>query len=143
MIAGLANGMLALLLVKLCFNDMFHVAGFTGKDNPGPRPELDDIIRRSGMQEFEYTWFPPSEEVPKRRVYPYTRQRDVNQYSIVLTRTASACTIKLYENLEGWKRKLRATWTGVEKTECDRKFEQITETVRQVIFEHKAGLKLR
>jgi len=54
-----------------------------------------------------------------------------------MMRTDGSCTIKLYENLEGWKKKLRATWTGLEKVECDRKFEEVIETVVQVRFEEK------
>lgn len=101
-------------------------------------PEVADIIRKSGMREY----VPPpmwltEEPYRKRREPVYTRTRDIGHYTVQMTRTDSTCVIKLYENLEGWRRKLRATWSGFDKPECDRKFEQVVEAVIQVRFEYK------
>jgi len=75
----------------------------------------------------------------KRRGPVSTRTRNVGHYSIVMTRTDGTCMIKLYENLEGWRRKLRAIWSGFDVYECGKKFEQVVEAVIQVRFEYKMG----
>jgi len=111
------------------------------KGNPGnPDGITSDIISRAGLKEYEYRYFPPPEEERKPRVYAYTRRRTIGSYEVRMTRTDDSCTIKLYEFLPGWKRKLRATWTGIGIAECDRKFLEVVETVIQVRFEHKTQL---
>ena len=106
-------------------------------------PQMGDIIRRAGLQEYEYRYFPPSVSERPHRVYPYMRTREINVYTIQMTRTVGACQIKVYENLAGGRRKLRATWSGMEKAECEKKFEAISETVRQVVFEYKTDMVRR
>jgi len=111
------------------------------KHNPGnPDGITSDIIERAGLKEYEYRYFPPPEEERKPRVYAYTRRRTIGSYEVRMTRTDDSCMIKLYEFLPGWKRKLRATWTGIGIPECDRKFLEVVETVIQVRFEHKTRL---
>jgi len=151
MINNLASGMLALMVAKFMMNDIPHAAGIS--HNPGnlggpsshsnPTGDMTlDIIRRAGLKEYEYQWFPPSEKEGKPRRGPvYKRTRNIGVYSIVMTRTKSSCTVKLYENLEGGRSKLKATWTGLEKFECDRKFEEVVDTVIQVRFEEKMRVR--
>ena len=103
--------------------------------------EVEAIVRRAGMREY----VPPpfsvlSEGEAKRRRRPTsTRTRNVGHYSIIMTRIDGSCMIKFYENLEDWRRKLRAVWNGLDKVECDRKFEQVVETAVQVRYEYKMG----
>ena len=92
------------------------------------------------MKEYEYRWFPEPEEPRPTRAYPYTRTRTVGSYEVRMTRTDGTCTVKLYEYLEGWKKKLKATWTGMEKAECEAKFEQVAEVIKQVRFEAKTAM---
>ncbi len=109
--------------------------------NPGnPGDMASEIISRAGLKEYEYRYFPPTEEERKPRVYAYTRRRTVGSYEIQMTKTDDSCTIKLYEFLPGWKKKLKATWSGIGVPECDKKFLEVVETVIQVRFEHKTGL---
>lgn len=109
--------------------------------NPrNPDGITSDIIFRAGLKEYEYRYFPPVEEERKPRLYAYTRRRTIGSYEVQMTRTDGSCSIKLYEFLPGWKRKLRATWTGIGVAECDRKFLEVVETVIQVRFEHKTQL---
>lgn len=139
MVTGqLASGFISLMLAKFILNDMPHAV----LDNPSnPSSSMtSDIVARAGMKEYEYRYFPEPEEPRKPRVYPYTKVRRIGPYEVRMTRTDDTCTIKLYEYLEGWKRKLKATWTGIEKVECDRKFDEIAEVIRQVRFEHKTAL---
>lgn len=105
-------------------------------------PEVESIIARTGMREYVP---PPSqysraEESRKKRREPASvRTRNIGHFSIMESRTNGTGIIRLYENLEGWKRKLRAIWSGFGKFECDKKFDEIVEAVIQVRFEHKMG----
>ena len=109
--------------------------------NPGnPGDMASEIVSRAGLKAYEYKYFPPSEEESKPRVYAYTRKRTIGSYEVQMTRTADSCAIKLYEFLPGWKKKLKATWTGIGKAECDRKFLEVVEVAIQVRFEHKTAL---
>lgn len=107
-------------------------------DNPGEM--TPEIISRAGLKEYEHRYFPPPEEEGKPRVYAYTRRRTIGTYEIQMTRTDDSCMIRLYEFLPGWKKKLRATWSGLGTAECDLKFLEVAETVIQVRFEHKTQL---
>lgn len=140
MIGTAFNGLISLLLAKFILNDIPHSLKLSG--NPGS-PQIEEIIYRAGLKEFEPTFFPIVAEERPSRVFPYTRTRNVSVYTIYMTGTDGSCTIKLYENLPGWKRKLRATWSGIGKVECNRKFEEISETIRQVIYEYKTSLMRR
>ena len=109
--------------------------------NPGnPDGITSEVISRAGLKPYEYKYFPPPEEESKPRVYAYTRRRTIGSYEVQMTRTDDSCSIKLYEFLPGWKKKLRATWTGIGKGECDKKFLEVVEAVVQVRFEHKTAL---
>lgn len=135
------GGMIKMMLAKFILNDMPHAVGISSNPyNPGNPSTTSDIIRRTELKEYEYKWFPPPEEEKPPRMHPYTRTRNVGTYSVVMTRTDDTCTIKLYEFLEGWKKKLVATWTGIGKVECDKKLEQVVDTVIQVRFEEKTAL---
>lgn len=137
-----SSSMITLMLAKFILNDAPHAIGLSpNPGNPDPGSTTGDIIRRAGLQEYEYHWFPTPEETRPARVYPYQRIRNIGVYSIVMTRTDGSCSVKLYENLEGWKRALRATWTGYGKDECARKFEEVIETVMQVRFEEKMKIR--
>lgn len=147
MIQAFFSGMVTMMLAKFILNDVPHavLGNPSSLGNPGNPSDVSSsttsaIISRTGMKEYEYTWFPPPAEERPGRIYPYRKKRDVSHYSIVMTRTNGACTIKLYENLEGWRQKLRATWTALDKPECDMKFEEIAGTIRQVVFEEKTAL---
>lgn len=105
-----------------------------------PDTVTKDIIARAGLKEYEYKWFPPPEEEVKPRVHLYTRTKSIGPYTVVMTRTDSACMVRLYEYLEGWRKKLRATWSGLGRVECDRKFEEVCEVIREVRFETKTAL---
>lgn len=110
--------------------------------NPGnPGVMTPEIIARAGLKEYEYKWFPEPEEGVKPRVHIYTRRKYIGSYEVVLTSTDETCTLKLYEYLEDGKRKLRATWTGIGRAECARKFEQVVEVTRQVRFEQRTALR--
>jgi len=148
MIGQFVNGMLALMMTKFIMNDIPHSTGILhNPGNPGSSSNPTgsttlDIIRRAGLKEYEYQWFPPPEKEGKPRKGPSsTRTRNIGVYSIVMTRSDGSCTVKLYENLEGWKRKLKATWTGIERFECDRKFNEVVDTVIQVRFEEKMKIQ--
>jgi len=135
---GLIGAPSGLLRNARPIGDLFSI-GSSG--NPGnPDGITSDIISRAGLKEYEYRYFPPPEEETKPRVYAYTRRRTIGSYEVQLTRTDDSCSIKLYEYLPGWKKKLRATWTGIGEAECDRKFLEVVETVIQVRFEHKMAL---
>ncbi len=109
--------------------------------NPGNPGEMaPEIITRAGLKWYEYKYFPPSEEERKPRAYAYTRRRTIGSFEVQMTRTDDSCSIKLYEFLPGWKKKLRATWTGIGIAECDKKFLEVVDTVVQVRFEHKTQL---
>ena len=109
--------------------------------NPGnPSIAVHEIISRAGLKPYEYKWFPEPEE-KKPRVYPYRRAKEIGSYSVVMTRTDDACTIKLYEFLPGWKKKLRATWSGMGEVVCDKKFEEVCGVVRQVRFEERGVMR--
>lgn len=137
MIPQLASGFMTLLIAKFMLNDLPHaVLGNPGNPTNPTSSMTYDIIARTGMKEYEYKYFPPPAEERPGRVYPYTRTKNIGPYSVVMTRSDGTCTIKLYEFLEGWRKKLRATWTGFEKPECEHKFEQVYEAAKQVRAEH-------
>ena len=143
MIQPLFNAMITIMMAKFLLNDVPHAAGFMFSNPSNPGSSTSDIIARTGMKEYEYHYFPEPEVSSKSRAYMYTRTKQIGQYEIRLTRTKSACSIKLYEFLEGWKKKLRATWTGLDMAECNTKFEQIAGVVRQARFEQKSAMKRR
>lgn len=137
----LIGSMITLMLAKFILNDVPHaVLGNPGNPDNPTSSTTSEVISRTGMKEYEYRWFPPPAEERPGRVYPYMRKRDVGHYALIMTRTDGACTIKLYEYLEGWRQKLKATWSALDKPECDAKFEEITKTIRQVILEEKTAL---
>lgn len=135
MTATIVNAVAGAMVVALGMMVLNRALG--SSSNPGT---TEDIIARAGLKEYEYRYFPPPEEERKPRVYLYTRRKTIGPYEIVLTATDEACMIKLYEYLEGWRRKLRATWSGLGRAECDRKFEEVSETIRQVRFERRTAL---
>ena len=132
MISQFASGLITLMMAKLILNDMPH-AMF---GNPTSSSMTSEIIARAGLKEHEEIWFPPPGEGKPKRAYPYRRVKNIGVYSVTMTRTNGSCMIRLFEFLEGWRQKLRATWTGYEKPECDRKFEEVCEAVKQVRAEH-------
>jgi len=136
--------MIAVLVAKFIVNDLPHAAGLTAS-NPNTTGDMtSDIIARAGLKEYEYRWFPAPEEERKPRVYPFAKTRNIGTYSIVMRRTDGSCTVRLYEFLEGGKKVLRGTWTGLEVHDCERKFAEVIDTVIQVRFEHKVKIqKLR
>lgn len=138
MIGQFANGMIALMLAKFMLNDVPHLV----YGNPGNpvSSTTEKIISRSGLKEYEYRWFPPPEEEAKPRRYASRRVKNISHYSVVMTRTDNTCTVRLYEFLEGWRRKLRATWTGFGKEECDRKFDEVCDAVKQAVLEEKTAM---
>lgn len=141
MILQIASGMITMMLAKFMLNDLPHAVGISSNPSSTSGSGMtSDIISRAGLKEYEYQRFPPPLEAKPGRVYPYTRTRTIGSYIIQMTRTDGTCKVKLYEFLEGWKKKLRAIWTGMEKTECDRKFEEVVETVIQVRYEYKTAL---
>lgn len=100
-----------------------------------------DIIERAKLKEYIYRWFPEPEEEKERRMYPYTRTRHVGPYDVILRQSKTgAYSIRLYENLPGWKRNLKATLSGLEREEGERKFQEVVDTIVQVRFEHRAAL---
>lgn len=111
--------------------------GNPGSGNPGSM--TSDIIERAGLKEFEYRWFPEPEEPRPPKVHEYTRTRSVGSYDVVMVRD-DTCKIRLFENLPGGKRKLRATWSGLGWAECERKFLEVVDVVTQVRFEQKTSL---
>lgn len=112
--------------------------------NPGnPGVMTGDIIARAGLKEYEYRWFPAPEEERIPRMYAYARRKWVGAYEIVMTRTDDACMIRLYEHLERGRRRLQATWSGMGKEECSRKFEEVVNVIAQVRFEQKTALMRR
>lgn len=129
MIQEVVNFMTTVLMAKFMLNDVPHAVF----GNPGSSSATSDIIARASMKEYEYRYFPESEEEPKHRVYPYTRTKEIGPYVIKMTRTDGSGMIKLYEYLEGWRKKLRATWSGLDKVECETKFEQIASVVRHLL----------
>ncbi len=135
MIQQALSGMLTVMMAKFLLNDMPHMTfGNPGNPSSSPSSMTSDILSRSGLKPFEYHWFPTPEEPGKPRAYPYTRTKNVGPYSVQMTRTNGTCTIRLYEFLEGWKKKLRGIWTGMEVAECEAKFEKVAEVVKQVRF---------
>lgn len=137
MMTTVFNGVVGAMVIAFGAMMLSKALG-SGSGNPGVM--TPEIIARAGLKEYEYRWFPEPEEEVKPRVYPYTRRKAIGSYLVVMTRTDEACAIKLYEYLEKGKRKLRATWTGLGEAECDRKFEEVCEVIRQVRFEHKTAL---
>ncbi len=137
-----ANSFLTIMLVKFMLNDVPHAVGLSGNPERSSGSMTSDIIRRAGMSEFEERHFPTKgvESERKLRGPVFTKSKQVGQYEIRMTRTNGTCTVKLYEFLEGWRRKLRATWSGFSRPECDTKFVQVTEAVKQIRFEHKTRL---
>jgi len=100
-------------------------------------PATYKIINRTAMKPYEFHWFPPQPEPHRKRpLAPYKMTKNFAHYSLVMTRTMTTCNIKLYEFIEGWNKKLRATWsgpalTGTDRYECDRKFEEIANAIRE------------
>ncbi len=138
MIQTALNAMLTVLMAKFLLNDVPHAVGLT--HNPGSSA-TDDIIMRGRLKEYESRFFPSTgkESVPK--IVPFERTVNISTYAIVMTRKKGSCKIKLYENLEGWNRKLRATWSGLDVYECDRKFEELVDITKQVVAEHRAVVR--
>ncbi len=141
MIVSAVSGLITAAVMAFMMVAFYKVVGGNpgNPGNPG-NSETSDIIARAGMRKHEYRWYPDPEEPARPRVHPYTRTKEIGSYVIRMTRTDGTCMIRLYEFLEGWKKKLIATWSGWEKTECDRKFEEVTEIIRQVRFEHKTQM---
>jgi len=137
---GSVIGAMLITFGMVMFNRVLgsNPGGNPSTGNPGDTTET--IISRAGLKEYEYKWFPEPEEEGKHRVYAYTRRRWVGSYEIVMFGTKDTCMIKMYEYLEGGKRRLQATWSGISKEECANKFEKVCEVVKQVRFEHKTAL---
>lgn len=123
--------------------------------NQGPedfrkKPYLKDhqlIIKKAGLGTYRPP--PPSvfeerEEKPTTPQKPplSTRDVEVGPYVIHVERRPTTCSLKLYENLEGWQRKLRGTWSG-EPGACDNKVEQVRTVINEVRAERKriSGVK--
>ena len=145
MIQEAGSTLIAVMFAKFMLNDIPHTVGLYRNPGNPISSEVSEILRRTGMAEYEERHFPPSEGEGKPRRGPaYTRTKNIGPYSVVMTRTDGTGTVKLYENLEGWKRKLRGTWTGFSKAECSMKFEQVYETTKQVraknIYEMRKAL---
>lgn len=122
---------------------MFNKALGSNPGNPEPTGAMtSDIIERARLKEYIYRWFPEPEEEKARRLYPYTKTRHVGPYDVILRQSRTgAYSIRLYEDLPGWKRNLKATLTGLEKEEGERKFEEVCGVIRQVRFEHITALR--
>ena len=124
------------------------VGGNPGGHNPGnpgnPSTEAVDIVGRARLKWYEPPpgWAYGEREEGKMRKPPTSaRTKTIGSYVIKSERRGEDCSIKLYENLEGWKTKLRGTWTGSYGFECDKKFREVEEAVRQVRFERRTQLR--
>ncbi len=142
MILPALNGMLTIMLAKFMMNDVPHAMGVYDNPSGSGGSGISEIVSRTGMKWYEPTYFPPTTGEGKPRQSQYRQARQIGQYEIVMTRTGDNCTIKVYEFLEGWKKKLRATWTGIGRESCKNKFEQIALVIRQVRFEEKTRMRV-
>lgn len=61
-----------------------------------------------------------------------TKERTIGPYAVALIRKGGSIKVNLYENLEGWKRSLRLTWSAIELGEAVVKFEQVYEVAKRV-----------
>jgi len=102
-----------------------------------------DIVARSGLIPYELHPMVPGiekEEAAKKRLPVSVRSKPVGVYEVIAKRWKESCSVKLYENLPGWKKKLRAYRSVDRVGECDALFERTVEAVKQVRFEYKTAL---
>lgn len=113
--------------------------------NPGnPTSMTDDVVARSGLIPYVPHLMPfarEEEERAVRRKPPISvRTKAVGPYEVVAIRRKTSCAVKLYENLPGWKRKLRATKTVETVGQCDALFERTVDAIKHIRFEYKTAL---
>ena len=143
MIEQLTNGLIALMLAKFMMNDAPHALFSNPRgSNPGTSSETDEIIRRSGLGYYTPPKFIPSEREPTRHRKPplSVRSKNIGTYQVRMELRKDSCSVKLYEFLAGGITKTRGTWSGMSKAECESKFDQVVEVVKQVRFEEKTKL---
>ena len=113
--------------------------------NPGnPTNMTDDVVARSGLTPYVPHLIPlvrEEEEKAARKKHPVSvRSKSVGPYEVVATRWKASCGVKLYENLPGWRRRLRASKTVDTVGECDALFERTVDAIKQIRFEYKTAL---
>lgn len=151
MIQTTFNGMIAVLMTKFMLNDVPHSLWAYEEGYLSPwvtvTTEAHDIISRSGLRLHTKPYIPPrpeEEEVkPRKRRVPVSRKvREVGTYSAVMDHWAGdTYSVKLYQNLPGWRKRLLATKTGLEYYEARSWFDKVVENTIQVQYEYRTALE--
>jgi len=103
--------------------------------------DLDDFYRRTGMGPYQ----PPpkglefKEALGTGPVPLATSETHVGHYTIQSKRSQKGCQIKVFENLEGWKRNTLATWSG-DRDICNDKIKRIAAVLRSINARQKGAL---
>jgi len=102
-----------------------------------------DIVARSGLIPYVPHLIPliGEEESVRKKLPISVRSKSVGPYEVVATRWKTSCGVKLYENLPGWRRKLRASKTVETVGQCDALFERTVDAIKQIRFEYKTELR--
>lgn len=94
-----------------------------------------EVLQRSGLSAYKpppKSVFEGREESEKTVAPPKSAGiTDVGPFEIHTTMRAKTCGIKLYENLENGKVRLRGTWSGT-PGECNSKKDKIVRVVREI-----------
>jgi hypothetical protein len=103
--------------------------------------EISSVISSSGMQPYQPAIFyrepdgGVEEEGRRRRPPDRRRQKWVGPYFVELEGRRDNCTIKLsLYNFGRGEIHLKATWSGYDKTSCDRQFERIVGVAQSAIL---------
>jgi len=114
------------------------------KEPGNPDGMTDAVVARSGLVPYIPHMMPyarEEEEKAARKKLPVSvRSKSVGPYEVVATRWKASCGVKLYENLPGWRRKLRASKTVDTVGECDALFEKTVDAIKEIRFEYKTAL---
>lgn len=113
-------------------------------ESKGSTDMTGDIVVRSGLTPYVPHLMPlvreEEERVARKKLPVSIRSKSIGAYEVVATRWKASCGVKLYENLPGWRRKLRASKTVDTVGECDALFEKTVNAIKEIRFEYKTAL---
>jgi len=99
--------------------------------------EVNEILARAGLARYRPVSGKRGSESKLGPGPATTATHEVGPFEIVWKQRAESCVIRLYENLAGWRRKLRGQWSGNNPAECLKKFNQVVEVTRETRAQKK------
>lgn len=107
---------------------------FVQKGDPGPGTgEYFSILKRTGLSKEAQSNTPLPKGLHPKKVAPVSSSKvEVGTFVVKLEKRKQGCSVKLYENMPGWRQTLRGSWDSDDTSACEKKKDDVVLAIRQI-----------